>query len=224
MAGKGQRFIDAGYTTPKPLLLLKNKQTIIDRILQEFYDVDYTHVISRNSCNFSSFMYPTLNNICIGEKPQYGQLYTVMEAIGHLKEDTGIIVANSDNIVEEDGWVRRWIQKIEKENPDGSICLMWGNHPKWSYARIANGTIVETAEKVPISEHATCGYYYFKNKTILRRAAEKALSDDANRVNNEFYLCPIYNDIIKEGGVVMPYWLNNFVGLGTPEDYERYLK
>ena len=223
MAGKGQRFIDAGYTTPKPFLPLKNKETIISRILNEFCIINKQHLISRTKCDLSPFLFPYLNNICIGEKPQYGQLHTVMEAIPFLQNDTGVIIANSDNIVEEAGWVERWLQKIEKEKPDGSICLMWGEHPKWSYAEIKNNTIVRTAEKDPISEHATCGYYYFKNKEILTRAAETAVKDENNKINGEWYVCPIYNSIIKQGGVVMPYWLNNFVGLGTPEDYERYL-
>jgi dTDP-glucose pyrophosphorylase len=206
MAGKGQRFIGTN---------------IIDRIMFEFKSASKVHLVTREPCQIKEWS--EVNNVTVRNRPQYGQLHTVMEAIPFLQNDTGVIIANSDNIVEEAGWVERWLQKIEKEKPDGSICLMWGEHPKWSYAEIKNNTIVRTAEKDPISEHATCGYYYFKNKEILTRAAETAVKDENNKINGEWYVCPIYNSIIKQGGVVMPYWLNNFVGLGTPEDYERYL-
>jgi NDP-sugar pyrophosphorylase family protein len=221
MAGKGQRFIDAGYTTPKPFLPIRTGTNIIDRIMFEFKSASKVHLVTREPCQIKEWS--EVNNVTVRNRPQYGQLHTVMEAIPFLQNDTGVIIANSDNIVEEAGWVERWLQKIEKEKPDGSICLMWGEHPKWSYAEIKNNTIVRTAEKDPISEHATCGYYYFKNKEILTRAAETAVKDENNKINGEWYVCPIYNSIIKQGGVVMPYWLNNFVGLGTPEDYERYL-
>ena len=222
MAGKGQRFVDAGYTIPKPFLPLKTGTSIIERICYEFEVVHKLHLVTRRNCQIKE--YSETHKIYIGDRVQHGQLHTVMEAIPFLQNDTGIIIANSDNIVEEPDWVKRWIEKIEKENPDGSICLMWGEHPKWSYAEIKNNTIVRTAEKDPISEHATCGYYYFKNKEVLTRAAENFIKDEKNKINGEWYVCPIYNSIIKDGGTVMPYWLNNFVGLGTPEDYERYMK
>jgi hypothetical protein len=44
------------------------------------------------------------------------------------------------------------------------------------------------------------------------------------RVNNEFYICPVYNEAINDGKLFSPYKVNEMWGLGTPEDLKFYLE
>jgi hypothetical protein len=44
------------------------------------------------------------------------------------------------------------------------------------------------------------------------------------RVNNEFYVCPVFNEAIADCKNVRIYEANGMWGLGTPEDLEYYLK
>jgi len=43
------------------------------------------------------------------------------------------------------------------------------------------------------------------------------------RVNNEFYVCPVYNEAIMEGGKIKAFNIKKMWGLGTPEDLIYYL-
>ena len=44
------------------------------------------------------------------------------------------------------------------------------------------------------------------------------------KVNNEFYVCPVYNNAIKAGLKVKTFSVPKMWGLGTPEDLKYYLE
>ena len=82
---------------------------------------------------------------------------------------------------------------------DGGILTFESSHPKWSYAKIDNdGLVSEVAEKNPISTNATVGVYYWKEGKDYVKYAEQMIKNNT-RVNNEFYVCPVYNEAIKDG-------------------------
>ena len=43
------------------------------------------------------------------------------------------------------------------------------------------------------------------------------------RTNNEFYVCPVYNQFIEAGGKVRIKNIERMWGLGTPEDLQNFL-
>ncbi len=43
------------------------------------------------------------------------------------------------------------------------------------------------------------------------------------RVNNEFYICPVFNQAIGAGKKVGVRFVNKMWGIGTPEDLNSYL-
>ncbi len=70
------------------------------------------------------------------------------------------------------------------------------SHPKWSYARVdETGKVLETVEKKVISNHATVGLYYFKKGKEFVEAAQSMIHKNI-RYNNEFYICPTYNELL----------------------------
>ena len=44
------------------------------------------------------------------------------------------------------------------------------------------------------------------------------------RTNNEFYVCPVFNESIGDDKKVKVFPIEKMWGLGTPEDLEVYLK
>jgi hypothetical protein len=43
------------------------------------------------------------------------------------------------------------------------------------------------------------------------------------RVNNEFYIAPVYNELITKNKKLIPFYVNKMYGIGTPEDLKYYL-
>ena len=84
------------------------------------------------------------------------------------------------------------------------------------------GNVIKVAEKNPISDIATVGIYYWKKGSDYVKYAEQMIEKDI-RYNGEFYVCPVFNEAIKDGKVVKTFNIENMWGLGTPEDLETYL-
>jgi hypothetical protein len=113
---------------------------------------------------------------------------------------------------------------MQETQADGGIVTFKATHPKWSFAKVdENGFVTEVAEKNPISDNATVGYYYWKHGSDFVKYADQMIANDS-RVNNEFYVCPVFNEAITDGKKVRIYEADDMWGLGTPEDLEYYLK
>jgi dTDP-glucose pyrophosphorylase len=79
------------------------------------------------------------------------------------------------------------------------------------------------AEKRPISDIATCGVYWYRKGSDFVKYAKEMIKKDI-RVNNEFYVAPVYNELIKDGKNIIPFFVEKMWGLGTPEDLNIFLK
>ena len=44
------------------------------------------------------------------------------------------------------------------------------------------------------------------------------------RVNDEFYVCPVFNQAILDNKIIKTHNVDKMWGLGTPEDLDYYLK
>lgn len=44
------------------------------------------------------------------------------------------------------------------------------------------------------------------------------------RVNNEFYVCPVFNEAIKDNKKIKIYNIDKMWGLGTPEDLKYFIE
>ncbi len=47
---------------------------------------------------------------------------------------------------------------------------------------------------------------------------------DEIRVNNEFYVCPVFNQAISDMKKIRPFEISEMWGIGTPEDLDYFLK
>ena len=112
---------------------------------------------------------------------------------------------------------------MQETNVDGGIVIFKSTHPKWSFAKVnESGFVEEVAEKNPISDNATVGYYYWKHGSDFVKYAEQMINKDI-RVNNEFYVCPVFNQAIESGLKISAFEAEKMWGLGTPEDLTFFL-
>jgi dTDP-glucose pyrophosphorylase len=82
--------------------------------------------------------------------------------------------------------------------------------------------VTEVAEKNPISDIATCGIYWYRKGSEFVSCAETMIQKNI-RVNNEFYIAPVYNELINSGKTLIPFFVHRMHGIGTPEDLNSFL-
>ena len=131
------------------------------------------------------------------DKMTEGAACTALLAKKYINNTSPLFFANSDQYVEWDS--NEFFYKMNESKCDGGIALFKATHPKWSFAKLdSNNKVIEVAEKNPISDNATVGFYYWKQGQDFVNYAEQMI-DNNDRVNNEFYVCPVFNYAIKGG-------------------------
>jgi hypothetical protein len=227
MAGRGSRFEKAGYTFPKPLIDVNGKAMI--QVVIENLNIDANYIFLVLKEHYEKYNLPTfLNNICPNckivqvDSVTEGAACTTLLAKEHINNSNPLLIANSDQFVEWDS--SKFMYSMEADGIDGGILTFKANHPKWSFCKVGDdGFISEVAEKNPISDNASVGIYYWKHGNDYVKYAEQMISNNV-RVNNEFYICPVYNEAIADKKLFKTHEVKEMWGLGTPEDLNHYLK
>jgi len=165
------------------------------------------------------------SSVVVVDRVTEGAACTVLLARDLIDNEHPLMLANSDQFVEID--INRYLAVQEEQNLDGLIMTFRNDHPKWSYCRMGQGGLVtEVLEKQVVSNEATVGIYNFRRGRDFVRAADKMITQD-KRVNGEFYVAPVYNELIAEGGRVGIFNIGEegqqMHGLGVPEDLEAFL-
>lgn len=226
MAGAGSRFQSAGYTFPKPLIDVNGKPMIQLVIENLNIDANYIYIVQkshREKFNLDVLLNLITPNCKIIEVDGIteGAACTALLAKEFIDNKSPLFFANSDQFVEWNS--NEFFYKMNESNADGGMVTFESTHPKWSFAKINDlGLVVEVAEKKPISNIATTGFYYWKHGCDFIKYSNQMI-DKNIRVNNEFYVCPVYNEAINENKEIRVFNINNFWGLGTPEDLNYYL-
>ena len=131
------------------------------------------------------------------------------------------MIANSDQFIKWNPLDAMYF--ITNKKIDGAILTFKSSHPKWSFAKVdKNGFVTEVAEKKPISNDATVGVYFWNKGSDYVKYANKMIEKNI-RTNNEFYVCPVYNEAILDKKKIINYEVDEMWGLGTPEDLNYYL-
>jgi len=229
MAGAGSRFADVGYTFPKPLIEVKGKpmiQVVVESLNIEanfIYIVQKSH---REKYNLDALLNLITPNCKIVETEGVteGAACTTLLAKEFINTDSPLIITNSDQFIDWNS--TEFMYQMNEKDYDGGIVTFPATHPKWSFARIdEHNLVLEVAEKKPISDHATAGIYYWKHGSDYVKYTEQMIEKNI-RVNNEFYVCPVYNEAILDCKRIFNFSIeeDKMWGLGTPEDLKYYLK
>ena len=226
MAGAGSRFAEAGYTFPKPLIEVGNKPMI--QVVVDNLNIDAHHIFIVQKEHYDQYNLETVLNlikpdctIVQVEGVTEGAACTTMLAREYINNESPLVIANSDQFVEWNS--NEVLYAFSTEGVGGGILTFESTHPKWSYARTDNdGWVDKVAEKDPISNNATVGVYYYARGCDYVSSVDSMIAKDI-RTNNEFYVCPAYNEFIGTGGKVRIKNVPGMWGLGTPEDLNNFM-
>lgn len=227
MAGAGSRFAKVGYKLPKPLINVFS-QAMIQRVVNNLnIDAHYIFVVQKehyDKFNLESYLKLLVPNctVLVTDGLTEGAACTTLLAKEFINNEKHLVIANSDQFVEWDSC--DFMYSLICNDVDGGILTFKDSNPKWSYAKLGeNGYVSEVAEKNPISDNATVGIYYWKSGVDYVKFAEQMINKNI-RVHNEFYVCPVFNEAIKEGKKINIYQTEAMWGLGTPEDLAFFLE
>jgi len=227
MAGAGSRFQSAGYTFPKPLIEVRGKpmiQLVVENLnidARHIFVVQKSHYEQYNLKHLLSLISPGCEIVQVDGMTE-GAACTTLLAKQFINNDEPLVFANSDQFLDWDS--NEFMYSMEADEIDGGMLTFKATHPKWSFAKLDEyGYVSEVAEKKTISDIATAGIYYWKHGRDYVKYAEQMIENNI-RFNNEFYVCPVFNEAISDGKKIKTFHFDGMWGIGTPEDLDYFNK
>jgi len=232
IAGRGSRFAVAGYTQPKPLIPLHGLPMISAVVRNvrphcehRFIFVALAEHLERAGMRDALEVAAPGSIVIPVDRVTEGAACTVLLAKNYINSDDPLMLANSDQWVDID--IDDYLASMDRQRADGLIMTMRADDPKWSFVGLnGNRLVTRVVEKKVISNEATVGIYNFKRGFDFVRAAERMIAKNL-RVNNEFYVAPVYNELIAEAARIAIYNVGRegagMYGLGIPSDLEHFL-
>ncbi len=232
MAGRGQRFVDAGYRQPKFMLELAGT-SVFRHVLEGFsslfgaekflfvmtYDTQIAAFVD-SGCAAMGLAAPLL---AILDAPTRGQAETVALGLQQAAIDAAepLTIFNIDTLRPNFAYPAN----MDLNRIDGYLEVFKGAGDGWSFVRPQpgnGGRVAETAEKKRISDLCCSGLYHFRTASLFTDAFQGALGDaDWPLVNGEYYVAPLYNRLIAAGADIRYHLIaeNEIAFCGTPEQY-----
>lgn len=225
MGGHGSRFFNNGYVIPKPLLEIHNKPFFYWAIqsIKKFIPLKSLTciVLQEHITHFQidekiKVYFPEANIIVIPEVLN-GAVLTCLEGVKQLPDNEPILFNDCDHAFVSKSFYDFCVNK-EFESLDGALLCFESNESKFSYLECnKDGRVLRTVEKQPISSHAICGAYYFKNTTLFKIAVNEYLS---HCNYSEYYVSGVYNELIKMQKNIGYFSVDKHITFGTPEEYQ----
>lgn len=199
--GTSAFFKDAYF--PKPLTEINGK-TMIEMVVDDYKDLEpknYIFVFYDDDCkkfhiDSSVKLLSSATKVIKLHNQTAGALCTCLMAIDLVNDDTELIIANSDQIIDVD--YRKVMEHFHEMDADAGVITFSDIHPRWSYARIEDNEVVEVAEKRPLSKSAIAGFYYYKKGSDFVEAAKRALLKQ-NNLEGKYYISASINELILLG-------------------------
>lgn len=237
MAGAGSRFAREGYSDPKPLIPVGGVpmiRLVIENLRPKcahrfIFICQAAHVVQYDlTTKLQAWAGAAANAapaIVIGiDGLTEGAACTVLKATELINNTDPLMIANSDQWCDID--INAYLDRMTQGGLDGLIMTMKASDPKWSFVGLNNQRLVSRViEKEVISDEATVGIYNYGCGADFVLAAEAMIAAN-ERVNNEFYVAPVYNRLIANGAKVGIYNIGSeaagMYGLGIPSDLNLF--
>jgi len=232
MAGRGSRFSNQRAKTPKPLVLVANRPMIAWAI-ESLAGVSFSQIIfvalaeherRYGVTKLVRHLVGSEAEVILLENVTEGQLCTVLAARAIINNDEDLLIASADTYVASDlGF--DIVHRARDCRGIISVADVPGDH--WSFARTNEiGRVVEVAEKVRISDHASTGLYYFASGREFVEVAEEMIGN-SEKIRGEYYVIPVYQKYIQRGWPVHVSMAREMWDMGTPlavEQFENHLE
>lgn len=234
VAGLAKRFIDHGHTMPKPLIAVNGKPMIklaLDSLLKNadpkecrlIFVVREDHCVNHDIAETLKVLFYDWNvEIAIVSHHTQGTLCSCLIARDLIRPDEPLIIYTPDVCFKADFDFNDIIENMTEAMADGVLLTFQANSPDHSYVAFGDdGFATKTAEKSVISTDALVGVYGFRTGQMFLDCADKAIAY-GEKVNNEFYVAPIYNHLIKDNKRIYVCRTTKMYVLGTPSDLDFY--
>ncbi len=227
IAGSGSHFVEKGYKLPKPLIEIRGKHMIkwatdsipFARPRDMVFITLKEHEKKYNLEQKLRELYSDEITVLTVNRVTEGAACTVLLAKDLINTNEELIIYNTDQ------YFRVSVESAIKNLPvdfSGLIPVFQSTNPKWSFAKTdANSVVTQIAEKVPISTNATAGLYYFRYGKDFAWAAQQMIAKNI-RHNNQFYVSPVYNELIARGDKILAVRISHLWDLGSPECIEQF--
>jgi dTDP-glucose pyrophosphorylase len=229
LAGSSESFIKAGYLYPKPLIDINGKlmielviegASIIKQPCHFIFIINNEDSTKYHLDNTLKMLEPNCDVIRL-KRPTKGGLCSTLMAIDKIDDDDQLLILNGDQVISENfNTINQfWLDS----SADAGIVTFKSVHPRWSYARVEEGQVIQTAEKNPISNSAIAGYYYFSKAKDFFDCAFQSIKNDVQLEGN-FYISPVMNEYVLKGKLVKNYQIENnqYHSFYSPQMVEDY--
>lgn len=232
LAGAGQRFVEAGYRDPKPLIKVSGRPMIVQAAMampdttNQVFICRQEHLEHYPLASTIKSFYPEAQVLSVGYLTE-GQASTCLLGKSSVDQDAPLHIAACDNSMVYDR--ARFDQLFAGNSVDAVIWTFKGNptvvnNPKmygWVKTDVQERAI-KVSCKVPISDdpindHAVVGAFSFRRAGDFLSAVEKMIAAN-RRVNNEFYVDECMNLLIEAGLNVHVFKIDHYICWGTPND------
>jgi dTDP-glucose pyrophosphorylase len=231
MAGEGSRFAKENYKDIKPLIIVKDNIPMIQLVVRNL-NISARHIFIAQEKHIRDYCLttwiPTITSsptclINVNYKTN-GAACTTLLATSEIDNDNPLLIANSDQFIECN--MHAFLYKMMNLDVDGGILCFKLDTPdtKWSYAEIdeSTGFVKQVYEKRVVGKFATVGIYFWKKGSDYVKYAKQMIQDENNKVNNEFYVAPVYNFAIAEHKKIIKFDVDKMWGIGTPSDLKNF--
>ncbi len=235
IAGKGSRFLDAGFKTPKPLLMFNNylliehsfasmpksKRNIVISRLNNFYVSKLNKKLKETLYNCNIINLDGLTN---------GQLDSCLAAKNHLNKSDSVLISSCDYSLQYD--IEKWNDFRKKQEVD---IIIWTNKlnsmPIKDYAAFAycsisgENNVTKIAEKKCISKKPwhdpmVVGTFWFRNWEIFLEMESCVKLNGSFENTKENFIGANINYLIQKGYKVKCFWVDRWISFGDPFEYE----
>jgi NDP-sugar pyrophosphorylase family protein len=203
MAGSNDLFKKEGYGFPKPLIEIGNKPIVqhVVESLSPILDNNCNIIFVVRQGDFDKYYLDKTIKLIIPQakvvpvlEGNSGAAVTALLAIEEVNQDESLLIINGDQVIDTNPV--EMLNKIKGKGADAGVVVFESVHPRWSYVKCSeSGYVIEAAEKKPISNLATAGFYFYNKASYYFDAAKRMIIKDSH-VGGIFYVCPVFNEML----------------------------
>lgn len=190
---------DRGY----PLALSEiNGKTLLQHLTEQCHAIpgaQLTLAVNEQDCkrwhldNVVRLLSPQAHVVQI-RRTTSGAACTALLAIADFSSEDPLLIVNGNELIDID--FNAVISEFSAAQFDAGVVVFPSVHPRYSYVRLnEERLVVEAAEKNPISNHATVGFYWFRRGKDFVESAQQTILKHAH-VNGQYYICPTMNEMV----------------------------
>lgn len=188
MAGRGSRF-EHVYDLPKPLIDVHGRPMIQKAVETLNIPGKYIFVVLQDHLNrfpYLESLLLSLNrqvDIVVTKQITQGPASTCLLAKNLIDNSSPLLIANCDQVMCWDS--KAFLEACTGKTVDGVIVTYTSADPKNSFVETnPDGVIKRIVEKIPISDKATVGLYWWKRGRDFVHSAECMIQKTSNIMAN----------------------------------------